>query len=285
MKKFNLISFVLAAAAIFTNTTANAQVTGMPAGYLTEPPTVSTALAPVWYNMMSSNLVAERANRYLSYDGTTLITEQFNEGIGEGIQADKYTWRLEAGTSGAGYVVLVNKGTGKKLFAATDAVTNGIVSAEDVGVEWKMGASLDLAGAAATAVEGQYYFNFEGGADNRFLNAGDGTTYLWGMIVFNVEGSTNKSSGWFFYPATTTTGIEAANKKTTQVVVSFDSELVLDNSLTDITKVEVFNVQGQKVLSSTQNFSSISSSNLSAGCYIVQVSTASEVYTQKVIKK
>jgi len=196
-----------------------------------------------------------------------------------------FRWRLEAGTSGAGYVVLVNKGTGKKIVAAADVTTNGAVTADADGIEWKMGAALDLAGAAATAVVGQNYFNFEGGADNRFLNAGDGATYSWGLIVFNVEGSTNKSSGWFFYPVIVATGLDAAKEKVTSVVVSFDTELVLDNSHTDLTKVDIFNVQGQTVLSFTQNFSQISTSHLGAGCYIVQVTTGTEVYTQKVIKK
>lgn len=285
MKKFNFITLVLAAMTVFGFTDANAQVSGMPAGFITAAPTVSTAQAPVWYNMMSSNLVAERANRYLSFDGTTLITEQFNDGIGDGIQADKYIWRLEAGPSGAGYVVLINKTTGKKLFVAADAATNGTVSAQDEGIEWKMGAALDLPGAAATAVEGQTFFNFEGGADNRFLNAGDGTTYLWGLIVFNVEGSTNKSSGWFFYPVTATTGIEDAKDINIPLVVSFNSELVIRKDLCDLNKVDIFNLQGQKVLSVTQNFSAISTTDLVAGTYIVQVSTTTKVYTQKVIKK
>jgi hypothetical protein len=82
--------------------------------------------------------------------------------------------------------------------------SNGVVSVADNGIEWKMAA----ASAVTTGtIAGQYCFNFESLNNTygiRYLNAGDGVTMNWNILVFNGTGSPAKSSGWFFYPITTT---------------------------------------------------------------------------------
>lgn len=200
MKKVYLISFIwMLTASLFS---AKAQVSGMPAGYITVAPTISTAANPVWYNMMATNADVLRVNRYLYYDGTNLKTDAFNSGIADNIQHDKYLWRLEQGTSN-GYVRIINKSSGKELFLPAASITNTFVTVANEGVNWKMAASTTIAGSISP-VAGQYAFNYEGWTDNRFLNAGDGINMNWGVVSFNTSGSTGRSSGWFFYPVTST---------------------------------------------------------------------------------
>ena len=56
-----------------------AQVTP-PAG--AEAPQASTADAPKWYAMMSSHITEpDRQNRWMYYDGTTLATSQYADGL------------------------------------------------------------------------------------------------------------------------------------------------------------------------------------------------------------
>jgi hypothetical protein len=173
----------------------------MPTGYITTTPTVSTESAPVWYNLMATNTDVARVNRYMYYDGTSLKTDLFNTpGITDALQHDKYLWRLEQGTAGAGYVIFINKLSGKRLYADAAIASNGALTMADNGIDWKMAASSTL---TTGTVNGQYCFNFEG-SGLRYLNAGDGVTMSWAMLVFNGAGSPAKSSGWFFYPVTTT---------------------------------------------------------------------------------
>lgn len=180
----------------------HAQVTGMPAGYTTTSPTVSTAENPVWYNMMATNTDAVRANRYILWDGTDFKSELFNSpGITDDLQHDKYLWRLEQGPSGAGYVVLVHKTSGLKINAPSSAGINTILTLAETGNEWKM---TDASAKTTGTVAGQYALNYEGWTDNRYLNAGDGVNMSWKVLTFNTNGSCAKSSGWFFYPVTST---------------------------------------------------------------------------------
>ncbi|MCX6307544.1 MAG: IPT/TIG domain-containing protein, partial [Bacteroidia bacterium] len=188
---------------------ANAQVTGMPTGYITITPTISTSAAPVWYNMMATNTDAARVNRYMYYDGTSLKTDLFNApGITDALQHDKYMWRLEQGGTGASYVLFVNKSTGKRIYADAGIASNGVLTMAVSGIEWKMAAASTV---TTGTVAGQYCFDFL--PSIRYLNAGDATT-SWGILVFNGAASPAKSSGWFFYPVTTTktvTFAQAAN--------------------------------------------------------------------------
>lgn len=203
MKKIYLL--LLAIGVIAPKFSVNAQVTGMPSGYITTAPTISTAENPVWYNTMSTNTDAARVNRYMYSDGTVLKTDLYNSpGITDALQHDKYLWRLEQGPSGANYVIFVNKLTGKKLFGDVALGNNGVLSVADNGIEWKMAA----ASAVTTGtVAGQFCFNFESLNNTygiRYLNAGDGVSMNWNVLVFNGTGSPAKSSGWFFYPVTST---------------------------------------------------------------------------------
>lgn len=202
MKKIYLL--LLAIGVIAPKFSANAQVSGMPAGYITSAPSVSTAENPVWYNTMSTNTDAARVNRYMYSDGTVLKTDLYNSpGITDALQHDKYLWRLEQGPSGANYVVFVNKLTGKKLVGDVALGNNGVISVADNGIEWKMAAASAVTTGTAA---GQYCFNFESLNNTygiRYLNAGDGVSMNWNVLVFNGAGSPAKSSGWFFYPVTT----------------------------------------------------------------------------------
>lgn len=233
---------------------ANAQVSGMPAGYITVAPTVSTESAPVWYNMMATNTDAARVNRYLYTDGTVLKTDLFNSpGITDAIQQDKYLWRLEQGTGGANYVVLVNKLTGKKLFGDVALASNGVVSVANTGIEWKMAA----ASAVTTGtVSGQYCFNYESAGNIygiRYLNAGDGVTMSWNVLVFNGAGSPAKSSGWFFYPVTTTKAVTFEQPENGTIAVSATNGTTTPSALTSGTSVLVGTVATVN-LTATSNY-------------------------------
>ena len=61
-------------------------------------PVTSTETAPVWYAMMSSHITEpDRQNRWMYYDGTTLATSQYADGLdGQDIDLTDYAWRLEA---------------------------------------------------------------------------------------------------------------------------------------------------------------------------------------------
>ena len=251
---------------------AKAQVSGMPAGYITVTPTVSTEAAPVWYNMMATNTDIARVNRYMYTDGTVLKTDLFNSpGITDALQHDKYLWRLEQGPSGANYVVLVNKLTGKKLLGDAALGSNGVITAANTAIEWKMAA----ASAVTTGtVAGQYCFNFESAGNIygiRYLNAGDGVTMSWNILVFNGAGSPAKSSGWFFYPVTTnkavtfeqpangTIAVTATNGTSTPSAVTSGSSVLVGTVATvNLTAapnyyLNVLTVNGVDVLSQVVN--------------------------------
>lgn len=238
MKKKYLFSLALGLLSSLSIT--KAQVSGMPSGFITVAPTVSTEAAPVWYNMMASNTDLVRANRYMYTDGTVLKTDLFNSpGITDALQHDKYLWRLEQGPSGANYVVFVNKLTGKKLFGDAAVASNGLITVGNTGIEWKMAA----ASAVTTGtVAGQYCFNFESLNNTygiRYLNAGDGVTMSWNVLVFNGAASPAKSSGWFFYPVTTTKTVTFEQPANGTVAVSATNGTATLSSLTSGSSVLV----------------------------------------------
>lgn len=231
MKKYY---YLLTLAFLAFGFTAKAQVSGMPTGFITVAPTVSTEAAPVWYNMMATNTDAARVNRYMYTDGSVLKTDVFTApaGITEALQHDKYLWRLEQGPSGANYVVFVNKLTGKKLYADAAIGSNGVIAVADNGIEWKMAA----ASAVTTGtVAGQYSFNFESAANVygiRYLNAGDGVTMAWNVLVFNGAGSPAKSSGWFFYPVTATKTVSFAQPENGSIALTTSNGSLTPSTVT-----------------------------------------------------
>jgi len=238
MKKNYLFTLVLVF--IASTFSATAQVTGMPVGYITTAPAVSTAEAPVWYNLMATNTDIARANRYMYWDGSSLKTDLFNSpGITDAIQNDKYLWRLEQGPTGAGYVIFVNKTSGKRMFADATIISNGIVGVADAGNEWKIA----LASTVTTGtVAGQYCFNFEG-SGIRYLNAGDAATIaVWPILVFNGAGSPAKSSGWFFYPVTATKTITYAQPVNGTVAVTATNGTATPSTVSSVGNVLVGSV-------------------------------------------
>lgn len=225
MKKkylFSLIASFISASVVF----AGAPLTN----YSTIPPVISTAAAPVWYNLMSCNYAdVVRNNRFLHYDGTNLKTDGYDLGINDDIQHDKYLWRLEQGTTGAGYVILINKLTGKKIYADASIASDGVIDIGDTGIEWKMATAIST--GAAGALTSQYCFNFEG-SGLRYLNAGDGINKAWSMLVFNGAGSPAKSSGWFFYPVTTNKTVTFAQPDNGTITVTATNGTTTPTTLT-----------------------------------------------------
>lgn len=53
----------------------------------------------ICYNMMMSHMTeSDRQNRFLSWDGTSLVTEKFDAGIPADNQSEKYLWKLIRGS-------------------------------------------------------------------------------------------------------------------------------------------------------------------------------------------
>ena len=208
----------------------SAQVTGMPTGYVTTTPTVSTAASPVWYNMMATNVAAngvDRYNRYMFWDGTNLKGNQFNSGINDAAQDDKYLWRLEQGTSG---VLIINKTSGKRVFTSSSNTNNNALSATDAGTEWTMATASTI--ITTGTVLGQYAF-YLGTIGSPFLmNVGDGITYSYKILIFNTAGSAAKSSGWFLYPVTTQNAITFAQPANGTVAVTATNGTTTPTTLT-----------------------------------------------------
>ncbi len=207
MKKLN--SFLFALILVVSSTGLKAQMPNLPAGSVATPE-VSTAASPVWYNMMSSHLTAaDRQNRFLTLaaDGDVLTSEKIDGGILEANQNDKYLWRLEAGVSGEGYVYIVNKASGKRLFGIATLASNGSLTVDYSGVEWKFQTAASTGQTGTTP--NQYVFNFEGLATKRYLNVGDNLGNAGYKVVVFTAGTQN-ASGWFLYPITSTKTVNFA---------------------------------------------------------------------------
>lgn len=284
--------FLLASALVMlvgVTTDLNAQVTGMPDGYInTGFPAISTAENPVWYNMMTSNYPASsvevRRNRYMYWDGIVLGGEKLDAGISEAVQNDKYLWRLEQGSTPSDdthkYVYLVNKLTGERIADASG------VTMSTQGVELKTGTSQEIKDlglyTAEIPVAGQFYLQYEAAATLSYLNISSTYTIVW----FSAHPSVTKSSGWFFYPATSTpTEVETAEEALFNVYPNpFNTELQIDNGLKDLEKVEIFNIQGVKVISEHATPYRVSTAALVPGLYIVKAYADGNVYTRKMSK-
>lgn len=276
-------------------TNLNAQVSGLPAGYITDFLQVSTAQNPVWYNVQTSNYntTADRNNRYLFWDGTTLGSEQFNTGITYAEQQDKFQWRLEQGettsTETIKYVYLVSRYDGKRVSAIVENTTSGAITTSELGIELKMGTSQSAKDEGRFTneipVPGQFYLQYEAAATLSLLNVG-GVDKSYSIILFNAWPSVTKSSGWFFYPAPTEpNGLELTKEISFGVYPNpFNTELQIDNSLIGLEKIEIFNVQGAKVLSESATPYRVNTSALNAGLYIVKAHAAGNIYTRKMLK-
>lgn len=270
-----------------------AQVSGMPEGYLTDFPVISTAENPVWYNMMSSNYPLpaqeQRKNRYMYWDGTTLGGEKIDAGITAEIQNDKYMWRLEqAPTSNDAthkYVYLVNKIANEQITFFDAGVATPPVTMSSQGIQLKMGTSQELKDLALFTNEipvvGQFYLLNESVSPTISLLNISGT---FGLIWFNAYPSTTKSSGWFFYPAATS-GVETVKKDLFNAYPSpFSNVILIDNKLKNLEKVEVYNIQGSKVIKERVNPYTLNTEALVPGLYIVKAYAEGNVYSTKLIK-
>lgn len=270
------------------STTTQAQVTGMPAGYTTDFPQISTAQNPIWYSIMSSNYgtnIEQRRNRFIYWDGTTFGADKIDAGITSANQSDKYLWRLEQAVStnddNYKYVYLVSKYDGKKVGDATAPVL-----VTDGAVELKLGKSQKIKDdgliTAEVPVVGQFFLKYEpaGSTDIKLLNTSGTYVQIW----FNAYASVTKSSGWFFYPSVATK-VETVKENLLSVYPNpFVNEIQIDSKLEGVEKVEIYNVQGAQVARELVNPYTVNTSSLQPGLYLVKAYANGVVYTSKLVK-
>ncbi len=177
-----------------------AQVTP-PAGAVA--PQASTADAPQWYAMMSSHITEpDRQNRWLYYDGTTLATSQYADGLdGQDIDLTDYAWRLEADGDNVRLVhydgLQVQVPANATAEDGSSNVNTPLTMGED-GAAWALGLSAD-ANAGSPCAENQYalrYTDYTG--ERAFLNAMPGGETEYGITIY--ANGAHQASGWFFVP-------------------------------------------------------------------------------------
>ncbi|MBO8438452.1 MAG: hypothetical protein IAC54_06100, partial [Bacteroidetes bacterium] len=196
MKK--ILGLMLAAVCVFGNT--QAAVTPIAGSTV---PVVSTSEAPVWYTLMSSHLTAtDRQYRFLKYDGSKLVTEQFTTGIPEAILSGSYMWRLEsAGDGTESHVYLVNKESGLRITVPAGATAedgssaiNTPLTMTGTGVVWDLQLSSST-GISTDCAANQYCFKYVDYSGNRaFLNAMDSGNEF-GVTIY--AAGVHQASGWF----------------------------------------------------------------------------------------
>lgn len=278
-----------------TTTDLKAQVTGMPEGYLTDFPVISTAENPVWYNMMTSNYPLpaqeQRKNRFMYWDGTALGSEKIDAGITAATQNDKYMWRLEQAPASNDathkYVYVVSKVDNQQITFFDAGTTNPPVTMSTQGIQLKMGTSQELKDLAKftneVPVPGQFYMENESVSPTiSLLNIGGSTAFV--PIWFNAYPSTTKSSGWFFYPAVTS-GVEAVKNDLFNAYPNpFSNVIQIDNKIKNLEKVEIYNIQGSKVINESVNPYTLNTEVLVPGLYVVKAYAGGNVYSKKLMK-
>ena len=192
MKQDITLTIALAAAlAAGTAMQASAQQPVVPFEGWTEP-VVSTADDPVWYAMMASHKqpTDDRHNRFLKYDGSELVTEEFSDGVNYNNLTAALLWRLE--DAGDGMVRLVSCNGSKEVNVGNATSGSDIyLTMQDEGTRWTVVPSL---GSTEMAVEGQYNLQDEG--TGAYMNAQNSTA---GYHVTLWNGDRDGCSGWFFY--------------------------------------------------------------------------------------
>ena len=177
-----------------------AQVT-QPAGAVA--PQASTADAPQWYAMMSSHITEpDRQNRWMYYDGTTLATSQYADGLdGQDIDLTDYAWRLEADGDNVRLVhydgLQVQVPANATAEDGSSNVNTRLTMGED-GAAWALGLSAN-ANAGSPCAENQYalrYTDYDG--ERAFLNAMPGGETEYGITIY--ANGAHQASGWFFVP-------------------------------------------------------------------------------------
>lgn len=223
MKK--LLGLMLVAVCAFSG--AQAAVTPI-AGSIA--PVVSTSEAPVWYTLMSSHLTAsDRQYRFLKYDGSKLVTEQFTTGIPQAILSGSYMWRLEsAGDGTESHVYLVNKESGMRISVPSGATAedgssavNTPLTMNSTGTVWDLQLSSST-GLTTDCAENQYCFRYVDYTGARaYLNAMDAGTNF-GLTIY--AAGVHQASGWFFYEANLDEGGDSGSTDNEEV-----NEYIVEN--------------------------------------------------------
>ena len=166
-------------------------------------PQASTADAPQWYAMMSSHITEpDRQNRWMYYDGTTLATSQYADGLdGQDIDLTDYAWRLEADGDNVRLVhydgLQVQVPANATAEDGSSNVNTRLTMGED-GAAWALGLSAE-ANAGSPCAENQYalrYTDYTG--ERAFLNAMPGGETEYGITIY--ANGAHQASGWFFVP-------------------------------------------------------------------------------------
>ena len=166
-------------------------------------PVTSTETAPVWYAMMSSHITEpDRQNRWMYYDGTTLATSQYADGLdGQDIDLTDYAWRLEADGDNVRLVhydgLQVQVPANATAEDGSSNVNTPLTMGED-GAAWALGLSAN-ANAGSPCAENQYalrYTDYTG--ERAFLNAMPGGETEYGITIY--ANGAHQASGWFFVP-------------------------------------------------------------------------------------
>ena len=166
-------------------------------------PQASTADAPQWYAMMSSHMTeSDRQNRWMYYDGTTLATSQYADGLdGQDIDLTDYAWRLEADGDNVRLVhydgLQVQVPANATAEDGSSNVNTRLTMGED-GAAWALGLSAE-ANAGSPCAENQYalrYTDYTG--ERAFLNAMPGGETEYGITIY--ANGAHQASGWFFVP-------------------------------------------------------------------------------------
>lgn len=166
-------------------------------------PATSTEAAPVWYAMMSSHITeSDRQNRWMYYDGTTLATSQYADGLdGQDIDLTDYAWRLEADGDNVRLVhydgLQVQVPANATAEDGSSNVNTRLTMGED-GAAWTLGLSAD-ANAGSPCADNQYVLRYTDYAGERaFLNAMPGGETEYGITIY--ANGAHQASGWFFVP-------------------------------------------------------------------------------------
>ncbi len=166
-------------------------------------PVTSTETAPVWYAMMSSHITEpDRQNRWMYYDGTTLATSQYADGLdGQDIDLTDYAWRLEADGDNVRLVhydgLQVQVPANATAEDGSSNVNTPLTMGED-GAAWALGLSAN-ANAGSPCAENQYALRYTDYVGERaFLNAMPGGETEYGITIY--ANGAHQASGWFFVP-------------------------------------------------------------------------------------
>lgn len=174
-------------------------------------PQVSTKDQTNWYLLMSTTNEGTGQNdrycRFLQWNGTRLITNQYVDGLSEDQITDNYRWCLE--DAGNGNVYIRNAANNLRITVPSSITgnaggrTNLTMTSEGSIFRW--GLSKNEANAPSTCAENQYIFSYTGytAGNNAYINsmnnAANESDNPFGITIWS--GGIDGASGWFFYPA------------------------------------------------------------------------------------